>query len=170
MMNYLSLFQNNSVSEVQNSFVAKELIQLNKKTQEYGITLSAKDCLDIAQFRNEALIENQRIEIGLGAVEKIIELFCDSPYINQHNFTQTIEALLECFYTIKTETLDKINDDSVLDFLVYLYENVCGGDINKLYDAEAFDLFINKALAKPAFYNHNPFGSEDNNKDNDGDN
>lgn len=142
MPNYLAVFQSGEIAELEKRYVAKELMLLGEKTSEYGITLSEKDCTDIAECRYESLRENERIEIGLGAVREIIETFCDSGYVDQRNFRETVEGLLECFYMIKTETDDKVGDDEVLDFLKYLFEYEAGGDVTKIYDSEALDDFI----------------------------
>ncbi len=146
--NYLSAFNSNMLSEVHNRYIAHELVSLNETTAEYGITLSEKDCAEIAEFRAETLKDNERIEIGVGAVRRIIEEFCDSGYISQNSFKDTVEGLLECFYTIKNETDDKIGDNEVLAFLKYLFETEAGGDVSKLYECEAFDLFISGARRK----------------------
>ena len=142
MPNYLSAFSSNMLSDVHNRYIARELILLNEKTAEYGITLSERDCAEIAEFRAESLRESERIEIGVGAVQRIIEEFCDSGYISQRSFKDTVEGLLECFYTIKSETDDKVSDDEALRFLKYLFETEAGGDVSRLYTCEAFDLFI----------------------------
>lgn len=142
MPNYLAVFQSGGITEIEKRYVARELMLLGDKTAEYGITLSEQDCVDIAECRFESLKENERIEVGLGAVEKIIEGFCDSGYVSQHNFRETVEGLLECFYMIKTETEDRVSDDDVLSFLKYLFEDECGGDISKIYDSVALDSFI----------------------------
>lgn len=142
MPNYLAVFQNNMLVGAQNRYVAGELMELSKTTEEYGIVLSEKDCAEIAEFRTAALAENERIEIGIGAVKRIIEEFCESGYVSQSNFKETVEGLLECFYTIKSETDDKVSDDEVMEFLKYLFETEAGGDVSKLYDSEAFDIFI----------------------------
>lgn len=142
MPNYLTVFQSGMLAEAHNKYIANELMQFNDVTREYGITLSKKDCREIAECRSELLKDTERIEVGAGAVTKIIESFCDSWYINQQNFKDTVEGLLECFYTIKTETEDKVNDEDALKFLKYLFEVEAGGDVAKLYDSEAFDIFI----------------------------
>ncbi len=142
MPNYLAIFNNNMLVSAQNQYIANELTALNSFTREHGIVLSKEDCKGIAQFRSEALAENERIEVGVGAVKRIIEEFCDSGYVNQQNFRAVTEGLLECFYTIKTETNDDVSDDEVMEFLKYLFEEEAGGDINKLYDSELFDKFI----------------------------
>lgn len=142
MPDYLSVFQNGMLTQIHNRYIAKELALLNDYTAQYGIVLSEKDCTDIAECRSELLTENERIEIGTGAVKRIIEEFCDSGYVNQQNFTDTVEGLLECFYAIKTETEDRIDDESVLNFLKNVFENDAGGDVSKIYMCPAFDEFI----------------------------
>ena len=144
MPNYLTVFQNGMLTQAHNKYIASELILLNDVTREHGIVLSGRDCAEIAECRSELLKDTERIEIGAGAVTKIIETFCESGYINQQNFKDTVEGLLECFYTIKTETDDKVSDEDALKFLKYLFEVEAGGDVAKLYDSEAFDLFIER--------------------------
>ena len=144
MPNYLTVFQSGMLSKAHEKYIARELLLLNDVTREYGITLSKKDCNEIAECRSELLKDTERIEVGAGAVTKIIELFCESGYINQQNFKDTVEGLLECFYTIKTETDDKVSDEVALRFLKYLFEVEAGGDVAKLYDSEAFDLFVER--------------------------
>ena len=51
MPNYLAVFQNNMLATAQNRYVAKELMELSDKTEEYGIVLSGRDCQEIAEFR-----------------------------------------------------------------------------------------------------------------------
>ncbi len=142
MPNYLAIFQNNMLVSAQNQYISKELLALNDSIRENGIVLSSADCKSIAQFRSEALAENERVEVGVGAVGRIIEEFSDSGYVNQQNFRAVVEGLLECFYTIKTETNDLVSDDEVMEFLKYLFETEAGGDITKLYESTAFDTFI----------------------------
>ena len=149
MPNYLAVFQNGGISEIEKRYISKEMMLLNDKTAEYGITLSEKDCADIAECRYESLKENERIEVGLGAVQKIIESFCDSGYVSQNNFTEIVEGLLECFYMIKSETFDKVSDEEVLDFLKYLFENECGGEVSKIYDSALLENFIREKNSYP---------------------
>ncbi|MBE6610417.1 MAG: hypothetical protein E7634_07085 [Ruminococcaceae bacterium] len=144
MPNYLTVFQSGMLSKAHEKYIARELLRLNDVTREHGITLSKKDCAEIAECRSELLRDTERIEVGAGAVTKIIETFCESGYINQQNFKDTVEGLLECFYTIKTETDDKVSDEDALRFLKYLFEYEAGGDVARLYDSEAFDLFVER--------------------------
>ncbi|MBR2474561.1 MAG: hypothetical protein IKB51_05990 [Clostridia bacterium] len=142
MPDYLTLFTGGMLSEVHNRYIAKELSALNKHTEQFGIVLSEKDCTDIAECRSDLLVENERIEVGAGAVKRIIEVFCDSGYVNQQNFRDTVEGLLECFYSIKTETEDKLDDETVLEFIKSVFENEAGGDVSKIYFSPAYDEFV----------------------------
>ena len=142
MPNFIALFQNKQLTALRNKVFASQLISLNADTEKHGITLSKADCADIAEFRTDALAECERIEVGLGATERIIKEFCDSGYVNQANFRQTVEDLLECFYTIKNETDDLVSDDTVMEFLHFLFETVLGGDTSKIYEATELDEFI----------------------------
>ena len=142
MPDYLAVFKSGMLSEVHNRYIAKELAALNEHTVQHGIVLSERDCTDIAQCRSELLVESERIEVGAGAVQRIIEEFCESGYVSQRTFKDTVEGLLECFYTIKTETEDKVDDETVLEFLKYIFENDAGGDVTRIYFCDAFEQFI----------------------------
>ena len=142
MPDYLSVFTGGLISDIHNSHIAKEIASLNKLTEDYGLTLSQEDCREIAETRAEILSETERIEVGTGAVRKIIEEFCDSGYVSPQNYKDTIEGLLECFYTIKSETDDRADDETVIAFLKDVFENDAGGDVSKIYSSVAFDEFI----------------------------
>jgi hypothetical protein len=142
MPNYVELFSTGSVVELQTRFVAKELAAVSDYTANFGIVLSDRDCKEIAQTRNQLLRDTDRVELGVGIVKRIIMEFCDSGYIDQKNFVDTVEGLLECFYSLKTETEDKADDDTVLEFMVRLFENDAGGDVSKMYFCEAYDQFV----------------------------
>lgn len=151
MPDYLVLFQNQQLVSAQNKFIAGQLISLNDEIAEHGITLSEADCKDIAEFRHDALVECERVEVGLGAAGRIIREFANSGYVDKYNFRQVVEDLLECFYTLKNETEEKANDDLVMEFLHYLFEEVVGGDTSKLYEAQAFDDFVSQVRKDKRF-------------------
>ena len=142
MTDYLSIFEDKQLISVQNKMVANQLMQLNDSISENGVVLSQADCTDIAEFRRDALIESERLEIGLGIVGRIVTEFSDSGFVDQNNFRQVVEDLLECFYTLKNETEDKATDDQVMEFLHYLFEQEVGGDTERLYSSEAIGNFV----------------------------
>ena len=154
MPDFLAVFKSGMLTDVHNQYIAKELLSLNEYTKESGIVLSQKDCTEIAECRSELLYENERIEVGAGAVKRIIEEFCDSGYVDQRTFKDTVEALLECFYSIKTETEDKVDDETVLGFLKYMFENEVGGDVEGIYMSPSYYAFIAESRkAEEKYYN-----------------
>lgn len=64
-----------------------------------------------------ALVDNQRIEIGIGAVGRLIKKFRLSSYVPPDGFAELIGYLAELFYFIKTETRDGISDADLADFM-----------------------------------------------------
>ena len=142
MSNYLELFNSTGLVAARNKVISGQLIALNEEIAENGIVLSEADCKDIAEFRHEVLVETERVEVGLGVVGRIVKEFSDSGYVDQRNFRQVVEDLLECFYVLKNETDDKATDDQVMEFLHYLFEDVVGGDTERLYNSEAIGNFV----------------------------
>lgn len=71
---------------------------------------------------------------------KIIYSFCDSSYINQSNYVETLSRLQEVFYLYKNEMHDEITDEELLNFMREQFDDVCAGDINYL-EKTCLDLF-----------------------------
>lgn len=111
-----------------------EIQMCNKETIEYGLKLSEEDIKTIIKTRSEALNSNGRVEFGGGIIKKIISEFCDSPYISQYNYAETINELIETFYYYKNETLEKISDDELITLMKSYFDNECQGSIEFLRD------------------------------------
>ncbi|MGN1409013.1 MAG: DUF6323 family protein [Eubacteriales bacterium] len=116
--------------------VTKELLDLNEITSKYGLTLSAEEAKELSDTRNTALIENDRVEMGCGAITKIIKKFCTSRYINREDYTYILNELVYLFYYIKTETDDKISDNDLINELFERFELYCRGSIDTLEGRE----------------------------------
>ena len=94
--------------------IADELRGLNAVTVRYSLSLSEQQIANIVQRRVEALDATGRIEFGRGITKKLVEAFCDSPYIDQENYEETILDLLDSFYYFKNESEDRIPDDELI--------------------------------------------------------
>lgn len=165
MANYLELFNSKGLVAFRNKIVTGQLMELNKEIEENGIVLSEADCKDIAEFRHDVLVETERVDVGLGIVGRIIKEFSDSGYVDQQNFRQVVEDLLECFYTVKNETEDKATDDQVMEFLHYLFEVAVGGDTSRLYEAEAMDAFVSQMRGDLRFKEYEDTADDDGGED-----
>jgi len=108
------------------------VISCNEKTGQFGLTLTEGEAKELMLCRNESLKKYQRVEFGGGILEKLIEIFCDSQYISQSNYTNTLEQLQDIFYEFKNEAQDLLTDDELLTFMKEQFEGVCFGDLEYL--------------------------------------
>ena len=98
------------------------VIKTNETTEQFGLSLTEQDAKLILAERKNALAEQKRIEFGEGIATKIIYEFCDSEYIHQSNYVETIIRLQEIFYLYKNEMHDEITDDELLHLMKEQFE------------------------------------------------
>lgn len=134
-MNGLISFKNFALNTSQS--VSREILELNEISREYGLVLSEEDAVELSETRNKALADNDRIEIGVGAIAEIIKRFSKSRYVNDDNYTYVLNEITDIFYYIKTETNDKVNDRELLDELFKRFELNCRGSMDLLLGREA---------------------------------
>jgi len=134
-MNGLISFQNFALNASQS--VSREILELNELSREYGLVLTPEDAAELSETRGKALIDNERIEIGVGAIAEIIRRFSRSRYVNEENYAYILNEVTELFYYIKTETDDKVNDGELLDDLFKRFELTCRGSVELLLGREA---------------------------------
>lgn len=108
------------------------LLETNPYTERFGLRLSEEDAGILEEKRLESLSQWQRVEFGEGILNRLIFEFCDSAYISQDNYVETIAELQNIFYHYKNEMLDEISDEELLHFMKEQFENVCFGDLEYL--------------------------------------
>jgi len=110
-----------------------DILALNGELAETGLFLTPAQAAELADTRNRALVDNERVELaGGGAVVKIIRKFSESSYVDSSNFASLLNDLTEIFYYVKTETMDKVNDEVLIDTMFELFETLCNGDVSLL--------------------------------------
>lgn len=110
----------------------EKVLDTNQYTEKYGLSLSNKDAEFLMAERKNALKEQQRVEFGETIMPKLIYTFCDSAYISQDQYVQTLKRLQEIFYLYKNEMEDEITDDELLNFMREQFETICYGDLEYL--------------------------------------
>ena len=110
----------------------EKVIETNKTTEQFGLVLSEQDAKLILEERKDTLQKQKRVEFGEGIVPKIIYEFCDSDFIDQNNYVDTIIRLQEIFYLYKNEMQDEITDDELLHLMKEQFELICFGDLDYL--------------------------------------
>ncbi len=109
-----------------------QVMQTNQATERFGLALTEQDAALILERRKTSLMEQRRIEFGEGIVPKIIYEFCDSSFIDQNNYVDTVIRLQEIFYLYKNEMQDEITDDELLHLMKEQFEELCFGDLEYL--------------------------------------
>lgn len=132
--------QKNWMEEMAKQALTAQVLETNQYTQKYGLVLGKEDAAFLAEVRADVLREEKRVEFGQSILSKIIYAFCDSSYIYQDNYCESMVRLQEIFFQYKNEMLDEITDDELLEFMREQFENVCRGDFDYL-EGTCLDLF-----------------------------
>lgn len=135
--NWLALLERTQIQKVMES---------NQYTEQYGLTLSEQDAKILAQERKSTLIEQKRVEFGESILPRIIYEFCDSAFISQSNYVESLTRLQEIFFLYKNEMLDEISDEELLNFMKEQFETVCFGDFDYL-EGTCIDIFAQAVRA-----------------------
>lgn len=101
--------------DIQIAGTVKDLQTCNALTEKYGLALTPKQMLALAERRVEALQATGRVEFGEGILKKLIFAFRDSPYLAQQNYEETLTELQDLFYQFKNETHDRLSDDELIE-------------------------------------------------------
>ena len=117
-----------------------KVLETNAYTEKYGLILSNEDAALLAEERVNTLKQERRVEFGQGILPKIIYAFCDSAYIMQENYRDSLIRLQEIFYLYKNEMMDEITDDELLAFMREQFDNACQGDFDYL-EGTCLDIF-----------------------------
>ncbi len=109
-----------------------ELRECNQLTARFGLRLSEEQIQSLVNFRFEALQNTMRIEFGEGVLRKLIYAFCDSPYISQENYEETIAELQDSFYYFKNESMDRFSDDELIEYMKAVFDGRAQGSLEYL--------------------------------------
>ncbi|MDU7455287.1 MULTISPECIES: DUF6323 family protein [Clostridium] len=121
-----------TIQNMKKKQLAMEIKKCNEVTMRYGVTLSDTQIENLINKRFESLKSTGRVEFGDGILKELIEAFCDSPYIIQENYEETLEELQDIFYFFKGEAMDQIADDELIEFMKEYFNGECQGSIEYL--------------------------------------
>lgn len=109
-----------------------KLMEVNSYTKRFGLTLTREEAELITAERHNTLREQRRVEMGQSVLPALIREFCDSTYIQQRNYADTIIRLQEIFFLYKNEMDDEITDEELLHVMKELFDGVCAGSTEYL--------------------------------------
>lgn len=105
----------------------QELAASNHISEKFGLTLSQSQMQELLTRRTQALRSTGRVEFGGGILPKLIKTFCDSPYLTQTEYAQTLEELQDLFYAFKSESGERLTDDELLGLMRWCFDGPAGG-------------------------------------------
>ena len=109
-----------------------KVMETNEMSARYGLALTEQEAELLVSERIQTLRAERRGEFGPGILPRVIEEFCDSDFIDQNNYVDTLIRLQEIFYLYKNEMHDEISDEELLHFMKEQFEEVCFGDLGYL--------------------------------------
>lgn len=118
--------------EMQKLSALGELRGCNTLTARFGLTLTETQMQSLVERRFDALRDTGRIEFGQGVLGKLIEAFCDSPYLSQENYEETVAELQDCFYYFKNESMDSISDEELIEAMKAVFDGRAQGSLDYL--------------------------------------
>jgi len=132
-----------------------ELKSCNELTIKYGLVLSDLDINELVEYRFKSLKNTGRIEFEEDILKRIIEAFCDSPYIMQQNYKDTLMELQDCFYFFKGEAMEQIADDELIEFMKNHFNGECQGSLEYLSGTNLEELCRNTRYGLRNRHNNN---------------
>lgn len=114
--------------------INEKLMMCNEYTIKFGLALTPDQIKNLMQSRFNSLKDTGRVEFDEGILEKLIFSFCDSPYIFQENYEETLAALQDCFYYFKNESHDLMSDDEIIENIKAAFDGPTEGSVEYLTD------------------------------------
>ncbi len=127
--------ENNYLIELTKQQQLSTVFKTNEYTSRFGLSLSKEEAEILVTDYANSLKEHRRFEFGGSIIEKIIFAFCDSPYIYQDNYVDSIGRLVDLFYLFKNEFHDELSDDELLQFMRDEFDETCQGDFDYFEEA-----------------------------------
>jgi len=115
---------------------ALQILEKNGLIAAKGLAITPADAAAIAETHAVSLRDNRLVELGCGSVEKIIELFADSPYAERGNFASIVSTMTEAFGYLKRETDREISDNTLLSFMRLLFDQISHGSEELFLDRD----------------------------------
>lgn len=127
---------NNSMINIQKN----EILNLNERSQEYGLILTPDDVDNIVKSRNHTLNSYGRIDLNMDVTKEIMEILYKSKFTDKDDYVEMINDLVEIFYFLKNETFDEISDKEIIEIIGEFYEETRGRIDNIQDKAEKFSI------------------------------
>lgn len=109
----------------------KALRRAEMAAERFGLRLSPEAYERLGEERRRALRETRRLELGEGILPALMLAFCDSPYLSQDRWEESLGELQSLFYQFKNETRDALQDAELIAAMARVFE-AKGGSLTAL--------------------------------------
>ncbi|ACL76572.1 DUF6323 family protein [Ruminiclostridium cellulolyticum] len=117
-----------------------QIEKCNEFSSKFSLVLTNVQIQTLSEERYKTLKRYGRVELGKGILDKLIYEFCDSPFIWQENYMDTLSELQDIFYYFKNESLDEFTDDELIRYMKKSFDNQCQGSIEYLRETSLEDV------------------------------
>jgi len=118
--------QENGLTMLVRKQFLEELHAANETSARFGLRLSEQAMQALAQVRTRALLGHGRVELGASAISAIVEEFCDSPFLSQEDYEETLAELLDAFYYFKNVSGERLTDEELIAAMRAYYDTFSG--------------------------------------------
>ncbi len=129
------------VQQAQALALENALLACNAHTERWGLALSAGEIAGLVAARRVVLQDTGRVEPGAGVLPRIIDAFCDSPYLARTTYADTLGALQDLFYAFKNDTEDSLTDEELIDAMAAIFNGRAQGSLEYLENLTPGDLW-----------------------------
>ena len=109
----------------------KALQRAETAAERFGLRLSPEAYERLGEERRRALRETRRLELGEGILPALMLAFCDSSYLSEANWEESLGELQSLFYQFKNETRDALPDAELIAAMARVFE-AKGGSLTAL--------------------------------------
>ena len=109
----------------------KALQRAETAAERFGLRLSPEAYERLGEERRRALRETRRLELGEGILPALMLAFCDSPYLCQDRWEESLAELQSLFYQFKNETGDALPDAELITAMERVF-HAKGGSLTAL--------------------------------------
>lgn len=124
----IEIFQGHFLAEA----AKNEIRECNTFCERFGLSLSEEEIAGLVESRARALRSAGRVEFGGGILPKLIFAFCDSPFVDRDTFAELLTELQEAFYYYKSEAMDRLSDDEIIEYMEQVFNGPAQGSMEYL--------------------------------------
>ena len=112
------------------------ILACNASLEKRGLSISPAQAAALCEARENALCQNARIEFRGGTLEKLIDAFAGSDYVQPAQFVDLLLELTDLFYASRNEIPDDVPDDDLIEWMRRAFDGSCAGSTELLAGRE----------------------------------